>query len=102
MHATNDADVRHVRRAVRALLRQMGGTMIVQLRGCGAVVRMECSLQDGVALFVARSSSDAGMAVVVRSKLGVDAECTRAGCELQRLESSAPQSSASAPLTRAA
>jgi hypothetical protein len=102
MLATSDVDVRHVRSAARALLRQLGGTMIVQLRACGAVVRMECSLQSGAALFMARSSSEEGAMVVIRSKPGVDAECSRAGCTLQRLEASVPSSSIPVPLTRAA
>lgn len=88
---TTPPDVLQVRRAARALLRQRGGSLLMRLHGCGAEVRLECTLLPSSALMVARSSTVAGAEVLVRATEGVRAECQRAGCRLERLDSSAPE-----------
>ncbi len=100
------ADIRQVRRGLRALLRQGGGVMLMRLAGCGAAIRMDAEMTPhSVALRVV-SSHEEGAAAVMQCGAALRQECARCQRALDRLEVAAPSpvqpSAASARLPHAA
>ena len=88
--APADAFAPQLRRAVRSLLGQRGGTMLMRAWGSDAEVRIECSVADGEASVLV-STPDAELASAVRGMVGlVRHECARAGTALARVECIGP------------
>jgi hypothetical protein len=103
MNAARELDVRQIRRAVRTLLRQQGGTVLARLAVCHATVRIECRFGGGHAFMNAHASNDVGAAALQLAQGAVRAECQRVGRQLLQWECSGrSQPSAGAELTRAA
>lgn len=84
------ADIRQVRRGMRALLRQGGGVMLMRLHSCGAAIRMDAEMTPhSVALRVV-SSHEEGAAAVMQCGAALREECARCQRALDRLEVAAP------------
>jgi hypothetical protein len=78
------------RRAVRALLAQRGGTMLLRLWSGGAELRIDCALSGRQAEFVF-STCDEVVAAVLRALVpAFEAECVRCGAAHARITCSGP------------
>lgn len=78
------------RRAVRALLAQRGGTMLLRLWSGGAELRIDCTLA-GRSAELAFSTRDDVVAAVLRALVpAFEAECARCGTPHARITCSAP------------
>lgn len=95
------SDVRRLRRALRALLRQRGGSMVMRLPACGAPVRMDCSLDGCLAAVVIRSGTATVHSIAQMAFAALQAECARAGYRDAAIECAA-STPVDAPLNRAA
>ena len=81
-----------VRRAIRSLVGQRGGTMLMHAWGSGAVIRIECSVSGAAAVVAVRCEDEAVAAVIRASGTMVSDECARCGCALARVECAGPAS----------
>lgn len=86
MARPHDSDAGHLRRVVRALIRQRGGVMMLRLMSSHHEVRLSCTLQGARAIALAVESSEAGCAVVRDALAALRAECVRASVELARVD----------------
>lgn len=83
-----------VRRAIRSLVGQRGGTMLLHAWGSGAVVRIECSVAGATATIALRCEDESVAAVIRSSGPLLADECARCGCALARIECAGPASAA--------
>ncbi len=85
-----------VARAVRALVGQRGGIMLLRPWGGGSTVRIECSLAGAVASVALRCEDERALPALRASVEGVRAACARGGCVLGHVEASSPAQHAAA------
>lgn len=85
-----------VARAVRALVGQRGGIMLLRPWGGGATVRIECSFAGAVASVVLRCEDERALPALRASVDGVRAACARGGCVLGHVEANGPMQHAAA------
>lgn len=85
-----------VARAVRALVGQRGGIMLLRPWGGGSTVRIECSLAGAVASVALRCEDERALPALRASVDGVRAACARGGCVLGHVETSGPAQHAAA------
>lgn len=79
-----------LRRAVRSLIGQRGGVMLLHAWGSGASMRIECGVQ-GAAAELRIACDDECAAAQVRSLAEViGTECSRHGCKPARIECLGP------------
>ena len=79
-----------LRRAVRSLIGQRGGTMLLHAWGSGAELRIECVVHGGAAE-LRISCDDEAVAVQLRFLAeGIATECARHGCVPSRIECVGP------------
>lgn len=83
-------------RAVRALVGQRGGIMLLRPWGGGSTVRIECSLAGSVASVALRCEDERALPALRASVDGVRAACARGGCVLGHVETSGPAQHAAA------
>lgn len=83
-----------VRRAIRSLVGQRGGTMLMHAWGGGAVVRVECSVSGAAAVIAVRCEDEAVAAVIRAAGSMMAEECARCGCALARVECAGPAAAA--------
>ncbi len=88
--------VAQIGRAVRALVAQRGGIMLLRPWGGGATVRVECTLSGSVATVVMRCEDDRALPALRSSTERVRAACARGGCVLGDVEASGPAQHAAA------
>ncbi len=81
-----------LRRAIRSLVGQRGGTMLMHAWGTGAVLRVECAVSGATASVAIRCEDESLAAVVRASTAMVEDECARCGCALVRVECAGPAS----------
>jgi hypothetical protein len=81
-----------VRRAIRSLVGQRGGTMLMHAWGSGAVVRVECVVSGATASVAIRCEDEVVAAVVRDAGVLFADECARCGCALARIEFAGPAS----------
>jgi hypothetical protein len=79
-----------LRRALRSLLGQRGGTMLLHARGSGATVRIACEVSGASASAAIVCAEAADADAVRRSADALLAECARCGCALARIECVGP------------
>ena len=83
-------DVLRLRRAVRALLRQGGGSMLTRLPESGVTMRLECAMTGDVVAITALSLARSAAELVAHACPGVRLECERVGCRLDRMTCARP------------
>lgn len=77
-------------RAVRSLIGQRGGAMLLRAWGSGAELRIDCAI-DGRSVALRVTCGDEAIAAQVRSLAGTIAtECARHGCTPSRIECLGP------------
>lgn len=80
-------------RAVRSLIGQRGGTMLLRAWGSGAEVRIDCAI-DGPSVALRITCGDEALSVQLRSLAATIAtECARHGCAPSRIECLGPMRS---------
>jgi hypothetical protein len=79
-----------LRRALRSLLGQRGGTMLLHSRGSGATVRITCETSGASASASIACAEPADADAVRRCADALLAECARCGCALARIECVGP------------
>ncbi len=88
--------VSQVARAMRELVGQRGGIMLLRPWGGGSTVRVECALNGSVASVVLRCEDERALPALRSSFDGVRAACARGGCVLGALEALGPAQHAAA------
>ena len=78
------------RRALRALLAQRGGTMLLHLWSGGAQLRIDCALSGPSAELVFSTRDDVVAAVLRALAPAFEAECARCGVRHARITCSGP------------
>ena len=79
-----------LRRAVRSLLGQRGGVMLMTAWGLGTGVRIECTV-SGATTAIVVSTDDEVTASMIRSLCdALSLECARCGCALARISCAGP------------
>jgi hypothetical protein len=79
-----------LRRAVRSLLGQRGGVMLMSAWGLGTEVRIECAV-SGATTEIVVSTDDEATAALIRSLCdALSLECARCGCALARISCAGP------------
>jgi hypothetical protein len=94
------ADALQLRRAVRVLLRQRGGTMLTTLPACGVKLRVECTLASrGASIDVSCEATVTAEDVdmIARFAPAVRMECDRARCRMDRFECAVPATAEALP-----
>lgn len=82
--------VAQVRRALRSLLGQRGGTMLLHAWGSGAQLRVECEVAGASAAVTVACSDDAVASALDRGADELLSECVRCGCALARIRCAGP------------
>jgi len=79
-----------LRRAVRSLLGQRGGVMLMTAWGLGTEVRIECTV-SGATTEIVVSTDDEVTAAMIRSLCdALSLECAPCGCALARISCAGP------------
>ena len=79
-----------VRRAIRSLVGQRGGTMLLHAWGSGEQLRIECEVAGASAAVTIACSDDAVAAALDRGADQLLSECVRCGCALARIRCAGP------------
>ena len=82
--------LRQVRRALRSLLGQRGGTMLLHAWGSGEQLRIECEVAGASAAVTIACSDDALAAALDRGADQLLSECVRCGCAPARIRCAGP------------
>lgn len=90
--ARSDTDRLQLRRALRALLGQRGGAMLMTLHGGfrGVQLRMDCSVESGAAAVAITTADEAAAQLVRGSTELLRFECARCGYDLARVQCTGP------------
>lgn len=88
-----------LRRAIRALIGQRGGTMLLAAWPTGASVRIDCAIAGATANVDIATNDDATAVAIRAVEDAVSTECARCGCALVRVSCTGP---AAQPLKPAA
>jgi hypothetical protein len=79
-----------LRRAVRALIDQRGGVLLMRAWGTDASVRIECTVARATASIVLSTDNDETASVIRGMSDALTTECARRGCALARISCAMP------------
>jgi hypothetical protein len=82
--------IAQVRRALRSLLGQRGGTMLLRAWDSGAEVRIDCEVSGASAVAAIRCAAEPCAGAIRAACDALLAECARCGCALARIECTGP------------
>ena len=82
--------VTQVRRALRSLLGQRGGTMLLRAWEGGGEVRIDCSVSGATAVADIECGDESCAAAIRAASVELQAECARRGCALAQIECRGP------------
>ena len=79
-----------LRRAVRALIDQRGGVLLMRTWGFDSTVRIECTVARATASIVLSTDNDETASVIRGMSDALTTECARRGCALARISCAMP------------
>ena len=85
-----------LRRAVRALIDQRGGVLLMRTWGVESTVRIECTVARATASIVLSTDNDETASVIRGMSDALTTECARRGCALARISCAMPVAGAAA------